>query len=141
MSELATADEDEAIATLSDYLDGILPADRVAYVKEKLANDPLWKQTHEELREVRNNLSGLQKARAPEKFNEDVTATIHKRSAGRFFAKRTLGDRVPLGVLLIVGVIVLVIVGAILWTSSTGSLKRDKHGTEPQGSGAIVPKP
>lgn len=141
MSELATAEEDEAIATLSDYLDGLLPPDRVAIVKEKIANDPLWKQTHDELREVRNNLSGLQKARAPEKFNEDVTATIHKRSAGRFFAKRTLGDRVPLGVLLIIGVIVLVIVGAILWTSSTGSLKRDKHGTEPQGSGAIVPKP
>ena len=141
MSELATAEEDEAIATLSDYLDGLLPPDRVAIVKDKIANDPLWKQTHDELREVRNNLSGLQKARAPEKFNEDVTATIHKRSAGRFFAKRTLGDRVPLGVLLIIGVIVLVIVGAILWTSSTGSLKRDKHGTEPQGSGAIVPKP
>ena len=141
MSELATADEDEAIATLSDYLDGTLPADRIGYVKEKLANDPLWKQTHEELREVRNNLSGLQKARAPEKFNEDVTATIHKRSAGRFFAKRTLGDRVPLGVLLVIGVIVLVIVGAILWTSSTGSLKRDKRGAEPQGSGELVPKP
>lgn len=141
MSELATADEDEAIATLSDYLDGVLPPDRVAIVKEKIANDPLWKQTHDELREVRNNLSGLQRARAPEKFNEDVTATIHKRSAGRFFAKRTLGDRVPLGVLLIIGVLVLVIVGAILWTSSTGSLKRDKHGTEPQGSGELVPKP
>src|SRR5687767_9730512 len=103
------------IATLSDYLDGVLPPDRQSEVKQKLETDPEWKKTHDELREVRDNLSGLQKARAPQKFDEDVTSTIHKRSAGRFFAKRTFGDRVPLGVLLIIGVIMLVIIGALIW--------------------------
>ena len=139
-AETANSD-DEIIATLSDYLDGLLPADRQKEVEEKIVSDPAWKRAHQEMREVRDNLSGLMKARAPAKFDEDVTSTIHKRSAGRFFAKRTLGDRVPLGVLLIVGVIAILIIGVILWTSSTGSLKRDKKPTEPQGSGAVVDKP
>ena len=144
MSE-TTADElspdDEIIATLSDYLDGVLPAERQREVEQKLKEDPVWKSTHAELRETRDALSGLMKARAPQQFDEDVTSTIHKRSAGRFFAKRTFGDRIPLGVVLIIGVIVLVIIGGILWSSSSGSLKTDKHGSEPQGSGALVPKP
>lgn len=144
MSETTAEDlsaDDEIIATLSDYLDGVLPPDRTRDVEQKIQNDPAWKRTHEELRETRDALSGLQKARAPVKFDEDVTSTIHKRSAGRFFAKRTFGDRIPLGVLLIVGVIAIVIIGAILWSSPTGSLKRDKHGAEPAGSGELVPKP
>jgi anti-sigma factor RsiW len=144
MSE-TTAEElspdDEIIATLSDYLDGALPKDKHLEVELQLRDDPAWKRTHAELRETRDALSGLMKARAPVKFDEDVTETIHKRSAGRFFAKRTFGDRIPLGVALIIGVIALVIIGAILWSSPTGSLVRDKPSAEPQGSGALVPKP
>jgi anti-sigma factor RsiW len=144
MSESTAADlppDDEIIATLSDYLDGVLPADRQREVEQKLKSDPDWKRTHDELRETRDAMSGLLKARAPVKFDEDVTSTIHKRSAGRFFAKRTFGDRIPLGVLLIIGVIAIVIIGAILWSSPTGSLKTDKPGAQPQGSGELVPKP
>ena len=142
MSEPATTtDDDEIIATLSDYLDGVLPAERTAEVEQKLASDPDWKRVHDELRETRDALSGLQKARAPVKFDEDVTSTIHKRSAGRFFAKRTFGDRIPLGMVLIVGLLVLITIGAILWTSPTGSLKPEAPHPEPQGSGEVVPKP
>jgi len=144
MSESTAEDllpDDEVIATLSDYLDGVLPPDRKQDVEQKIKDNPEWKRTHDELRETRDAMSGLLKARAPVKFDEDVTSTIHKRSAGRFFAKRTFGDRIPLGVLLIIGVIAIVIIGAILWSSPTGSLKRDKPGTEPQGSGELVPKP
>jgi len=133
--------DDEIIATLSDYLDGVLPGDRVREVEGKLASDPLWKQTHDELRETRDALSGLQRARAPESFAQDVTATIHKRSAGRFFAKRTFGDRIPLGVLLIIGVIALAIIGAILWSSPTGSLKRAPDKDAPAPRETVVPTP
>jgi anti-sigma factor RsiW len=143
MSESAEqlSPEDEMIATLSDYLDGALPADRRKDVEAKLASDAEWKRTHDEMRETRDNLSGLLKARAPEKFDREVTETIHKRSAGRFFAKRTFGDRIPLGVLLVIGLVILIAIGAMMWSSSSGSVKRDKGPTEPVGSGAVVDKP
>lgn len=138
--QLAT--EDEIIATLSDYLDGVLPAERKQEVEDKLARDDEWKRVHGELVETRNALSGLQKARAPAHFAEDVTATIHKRSAGRFFARRTLGDRVPFGVLLIVALLALAVVGYILWSSPTGSLKGEREPTTPPaGSQRVVPTP
>lgn len=136
-----TAAEDEAIATLSDYLDGALPPDRVKDVEAKLATDALWQRTHAELRETRDALSGLHKARAPETFEQDVTATIHKRSAGRFFGKRTFGDRVPFGALLVVAMLALGVIAYILWSSPTGSLKVDRKQVEERGSGLTLPKP
>ncbi|MGE0551311.1 MAG: anti-sigma factor [Kofleriaceae bacterium] len=119
-------DDDEIIATLSDYLDGALPVERKNEVETKLASDDAWKQAHAELVETRNALSGLQKARAPASFAQEVTQTIHKRSAGRFFARRTLGDRVPFGVLLIVALLGLGAIAYVMWSSSTGSLKVDR---------------
>ena len=97
--------EDELIETLSDYLDGTLPAGRRPGVEHKLASDDNWKRVHGELLETRNALSGMRKARAPDAFETKVTSTIHRRSAGRFFARRTFGDRVPFGALLIVAVL------------------------------------
>ena len=77
----------------------------------------------EEDQDMRKALSGMQKARAPETFAQDVTATIHKRSAGRFFARRTFGDRVPFTALLVVAVLGLIAIAYLLWASETGSLK------------------
>jgi anti-sigma factor RsiW len=134
--------DDEIIATLSDYLDGVLPPDRRPEVERKLASDAAWKRTHAELVETRDALSGLQKARAPQTFDQDVTATIHKRSAGRFFARRTLGDRVPFSALLVIALIFLIVIGYFLWASSTGSLKRDRNPEPPAaGSQSLVPRP
>src|SRR5437870_1231837 len=105
------SDEDipeEVIVKVTDYLDGTLTGAAKAEVEAKLAStdpaDKVWKTTHDEMREARDMISGIRlgKAKAPEQFVEHVTETIHKRSAGRFFARRTLGDRVPFGVLLIV---------------------------------------
>lgn len=134
--------DDEVIVALSDYLDGALPADRKAEVEGKIASDPTWKTAHAELVDTRNALSGLQKARAPESFAQDVTATIHKRSAGAFFARRTLGDRVPVGVLLILALVILAGVAYVMWSSPTGSLKVDRdRPAVPRGSGALIDHP
>jgi len=116
-------DDDEMIAKVSDYLDGLLSGAEKDAVATKLESDPAWKQTHEDMLETRKALSGLQKARAPGHFAQDVTATIHKRSAGRFFGRRTLGDRVPLMPLVIVAVLALCAIAYVMWSSQTGSLK------------------
>ncbi len=123
---------DDVIATLSDYLDGTLPADERAAVDNKLATDELWKRAHTELMGTRGALSTLKKARAPATFDQDVTATIHKRSAGRFFAQKTFGDRVPFGAVLVVALLALAAIGIVLWSSQTGSLHGNKDAHEHQ---------
>ena len=134
---------DEIIATVSDYLDGALPPDRRAEVAAQVASDPLWKRAHAEIAETRDALSGLLKARAPGSFDQEVTGAIHRRSAGRFFGRRTFGDRVPFGVLLVIALCVLIPIAYVMWSSSTGSLKRTpEHGPgSARGSASLVPKP
>jgi hypothetical protein len=120
---------DEVIIGVTDYLDGTLTGAAKADVEAKINSgkpeDRAWKQTHDEMREARDMISGIRerKEKAPETFVEDVTATIHKRSAGRFFARRTLGDRVPFGVLLVLAAIALGVVAYLMRSSPTGSLK------------------
>ena len=130
--------EDEIIAKVSDYLDGALKGPDKEAVAKKIADEPEWKHVHDEMVETRNAISGLQKAHAPPTFAEDVTSTIHKRSAGRFFAKRTFGDRVPFGVLLVIALVMLVAIAGVLWMSQTGSLKVQNEPAHEHGS-AVVP--
>jgi anti-sigma factor RsiW len=132
---------DEVIAQVSDFLDGALagkPRDEVA---RKVASDPLWQRAHRELEETRSYLSGLSKTHAPSGFAQDVEETIHQRSAGRFFAKRTLGDRVPFGAILIVALLVIAVIGFVLWSSPTGSLKRDHLPIDPPAAGSAIEHP
>jgi len=137
--------DEEIIVTLSDYLDNVLPPDRRADVENKIATDEAWKSTHAEMVESRDavkTLSGLQKARPEPTFTDDVTGTIEKRSAGRFFGRRTFGDRVPFLALLVVALIGLGIIAYVMWRSPTGSLKVDKERPpSQQGSASIVDKP
>ena len=133
---------DEAIlARVSDYLDGTLTGADREEVAAKIAEDASWKRAHTELTETRNYLSGMRKAHAPSSFTEQVAETIHKRSAGRFFGRRTLGDRVPFGALLAVALIGLAVLAYVLWSSSTGSLKvdRGREHAPAEGSSAIAP--
>jgi len=134
---------DEIIAAISDYLDGALPQERRAEVAARIAGEPDWKRAHDELASTRDALSGLQKARAPVSFDRGVTGAIHRRSAGRFFARRTFGDRVPFGVLLVIALIVLIPIAYVMWTSTTGSLKRDpEHDPSgARGSAPLLPRP
>jgi anti-sigma factor RsiW len=128
MSE-PTDDTDEMIAKVSDYLDGLLSGAEKDDVATKIANDPAWKETHAEMVETRKALSGLQKARAPGHFAQDVTETIHKRSQGRFFGRQ---DKVLLP-LTVIAVLALIVIAYVMWASQTGSLKTH-HEHEHQGS-------
>jgi len=133
--------DDAILAKVSDYLDGTLAPPERAEVADKIAGDDTWKRAHAELSETRSYLSGLRKAHAPSRFTDSVAQTIHQRSAGQFFARRTLGDRVPFGALVAVALAGLVVIAYVLWSSSTGSLKVD-HGRDrapPHGSAAVAP--
>ena len=116
-------EEDVILVEVSDYLDGTLQGPAKDAVEKKIADDAEYKRVHDEMVETRNALSGMQKARAPSTFAQDVTSTIHKRSAGRFFARRTFGDRVPFSALMVIAVLGLCVIAYFLWASETGSLK------------------
>ena len=136
------AEIDEAIlGAISDYLDGALTGPERAEIAGKIAADATWKRAHAELTETRQFLSGMQKAHAPARFAEDVAQTIHLRSAGRFFARRTLGDRVPFGALLVVALAGLLVIAYVLWSSSTGSLKVDHGRDRPAATGSAPVAP
>jgi hypothetical protein len=138
---LGDDDLDEAIlAKVSDFLDGALTGAERDEVAQKVAQDPVWRRVHGELTETRKYLSGLRKAHAPPRFTQDVAETIHQRSAGRFFARRTLGDRVPFSALLVLALLVLVVIGYVLWSSPTGSLRRGPD-PAPVPEGSAVDKP
>jgi anti-sigma factor RsiW len=132
--------DDAIIVAISDYLDGSLAGPERAEVERKIAEDATWKRAHGELRETRNFLSGMRKAHAPATFTEHVAETIHQRSAGRFFARRTLGDRVPFGAVLAVALAGLIVIAYVLWSSSTGSLKVDRSRARPPDS-TVLPRP
>ncbi|HTR49311.1 MAG TPA: hypothetical protein VMJ10_01310 [Kofleriaceae bacterium] len=138
-----TTEEDEIVAKLSDYLDGALKGAERDDVAAKIEGDDVWKRAHAELVETRKALSGLRKAHAPPSFAQDVTSTIHTRSAGRFFGRRTFGDRVPFGALVAIAVLGLVVIAYFMWASQTGSLEGHRE-RAPRSSGSaesVVPKP
>jgi len=136
----ATDIPDEVIEKLSDYLDGALAPDAKADVDKKIAEDETWKRAHDEMVETRGFLSGMQKARAPVTFANDVTETIRKRSANSLFARKTFGDRVPFNALVVVAMIAILVIAWMMWSSATGSLKgnQPQTGSDP-GSATTAP--
>ena len=128
---------DELAAKLFDYEEGtVLSAADRAEVEAYLTARNL------PLRPSQRVLGNLPREHAPGEFTQTVTETIRQRSAGRFFAKRTLGDRVPFGALLIVAMIALAIIVGVLWSSNTGSLRvhHDAPATKMRG-GSLAPAP
>ena len=134
--------DDAMDAKVFDYYEGTLPA------AERPAVEAYLRARGEPLDAPPELTSGLQSLRrapvvAPETFERDVTATIEKRSGGRFFARPSFIDRVPLRLLLLL--VALLAAGYLLLarTSSTGGarLRQNPSPQAPQGSGAIVTPP
>jgi len=140
-----TTDPHEDIeAKLSDYHDGTLPEAEREQVKAHLAECEACRAAHAALEETLSALSemGRDRAEAPPDLSDRVTESIHRRSAGRFFARKTLGDRVPFGILLIVALVVLAVISGLLYSSRTGSLHYDRgHSPHPHPGGHVVPGP
>lgn len=127
--------EDAIIAALTDYHEGLGTAERRKEIEAKLASDPAWQAIDAEMREELPPLAKLRKVAAPEEMTAAVTETIHRRSGGRFFGKRTVGDRLPTGILLVIAMLLLGAMTAVWCRSTTGSL------TSPRGTEAPRPEP
>jgi anti-sigma factor RsiW len=132
---------DDIEAKLSDYYDGMLSGPERDAVKAHLEGCESCRAAYAQLEETMNALAGIKgkKEGAPPELTERVAETIHRRSAGRFFARKTLGDRVPFGALLAVAIAGLLVIGYVLWSSSTGSLKVDHRRGPAPGSAAVAP--
>lgn len=127
--------EDAIIAALTDYHEGMGTAEQRKQIEAKLASDPAWQAIDAEMREELPPLAKLRKVAAPEEMTAAVTETIHRRSGGRFFGKRAVGDRLPTGLLLVIAVLLLGAMTAVWCRSTTGSL------TSPRGTEAPRPEP
>lgn len=79
----------------SDYYERTLLPERAKEMEAHLATCPECRAEYDRFRETLGALSGLHKMSAPQNFEAEVARTIHRRSAGRFFRRPTLGDRVP----------------------------------------------
>jgi anti-sigma factor RsiW len=115
---------EEFEASFSDLFEGSLVDPARQQLLDHLATCEDCATAYREFEETMKALGNLKGAPiAPEQFTKGVEDTIHRRSAGRFFGKKTLGDRVPFGAILIVALVTLVAVAVVLWTSLTGSLR------------------
>ncbi|HTJ45831.1 MAG TPA: anti-sigma factor [Kofleriaceae bacterium] len=138
------APHEEIEAKLSDYYDGMLSGPERDEIAQHLDTCDGCRAAYAQLEETMKALAGMKgkKEDAPAGMTAAVTDTINRRSAGRFFGRKTLGDRVPFGVLLIVAIVVLGVTAAILYSSSTGNLRtRTPEAPHMNGHGGVVPTP
>jgi anti-sigma factor RsiW len=140
-----SSNHDQFEARLSELADGTLSdADRRA-VEEHLESCPSCRSDLAELRKTMDALSGLHRVAAPENFDHEVAETIRRRSRGRFFGKRTLGDRVPFEILALLALALGVALYFFLRESDTGSLRPfDREPDAPaihDDAPSVVPRP
>jgi anti-sigma factor RsiW len=135
---------EEIEAQLSDYHEGLLAEAPRRAVADHLAGCPACRGSYEELRLTVDALSGLKKMPAPAAFGPGVEATIHRRSAGRFFGRRAFGDRVPFELLAVLALLLGIGVYFVLRSSDTGSLRYRRGPDQPSiapGAREAVPHP
>jgi hypothetical protein len=130
----------------SDHYERTLAPARQREVDAHLGTCAQCRVSYEKFRETLGALSGLHKMAAPDDLGSNVTSTINRRSAGRFFGRKAFGDRVPFEAIAVVALVVAVVLYFLLKTSSTGTLheplEREKH-ERPADPGAqeVMPKP
>jgi anti-sigma factor RsiW len=141
----STDGHEELEALLADYVEGSLDAASVRRVEEHLEGCAECKASLAEVRETMSALSGLHRVPAPPNFDREVAETIRRRSGGRFFGRRALGDRVPFGVLALVALALGVALYFFLRGSDTGSLSPFRDDPAPpaihEDAPTVVPRP
>lgn len=136
---------DEFEARLSELADGTLAAEDRKAVEQHLEGCPTCRDDLAELRKTMDALSGLDRVAAPDNFDHEVAETIRRRSRGRFFGRRTLGDRVPFELLAVLALVLGLALYFFLRGSDTGSLRPfDREPDAPaihEDAPNVVPRP
>jgi anti-sigma factor RsiW len=143
-SEEARDRHEEVQELLGDYAEEELDADGRRRVEEHVGECEECEANLDELKEAIRALSGLHKMSAPQDFDDKVTSTIERRSAGRFFGRKAFGDRIPFELLAVVALLLALGAFALLRTSSTGTLDRKRSTPAPEiheDAREVVPKP
>jgi anti-sigma factor RsiW len=143
MTEPELTNDERLEAMLSDYVEGTLSLEERKEVEAHLAKHPELRDELEQMREDQKKLKSLNKTPAPEELGQKVEEIINRRSMGRFFSRRTLGDRVPFFWILLLALAVLIAIAFALWSSPTGSLRQEpKHVPHPSNEAReSIPKP
>ena len=103
-------DVHEAIeADFSEYYDGALPAARRTEIESHFETCERCRTEYARFREAIGAVSDLRRDAAPRDFDGRVADTINRRSAGRFFARRGFGDRVPFELIAAVALVALLV--------------------------------
>ena len=101
-------------ADFSDHYEGGLTPERRRAVDDHLASCERCRAEYARFREAVEAVSGLGRAAAPKDFSGRVADTIHRRSAGRFFGRRALGDRVPFELIAGIALVALLVAYLVL---------------------------
>jgi anti-sigma factor RsiW len=143
MTEPELSNDERLEAMLSDYVEGTLSLDERKEVEAHLEKHPELRTELDEMREAQKKLKSLNKTPAPEELGKKVEEIINRRSMGRFFSRRTLGDRIPFFWLLLLALAALLAIWFLLLSSPTGSLRPEpKHVPHPSDEAReSIPKP
>jgi anti-sigma factor RsiW len=135
---MSEPDEHEGIiADASDYLDDAVSPARKAEIDAHLAICTSCRAEVAKLREAVSALSGLKRVEAPA-LPDEVAQTIHRRSGGRFFGRRTFGDRVPFELVAIVG---LILAALAIWSIRSSSPPATPPPQAAPPPGSVLPRP
>jgi len=142
-SPMTEAEREALDVDMSAYPEGSMrPAERSAF-EGGLAADPFVRAEYDKFKEAVGALSGLHRQPAPDKLADAVATTIHRRSAGRFFGPRRLGDRVPFELIAVLGLVL----GAAVYFAMRFADDGASRGGAPADAGPrpspgeIVPRP
>ena len=146
---MTEAEREQMEAEFSDYHDGTLPPDRKQAFETRLAADAGFRAEWEKFKEALSALSGLHRMAAPQKFEEQVAETIHRRSGGRFFGRKAFGDRVPFELIAVLALVLGVATFLLMRSSLTGAVHEplERHAPGAGGKDAgirprdVMPQP
>jgi len=117
---MAIVDHAQATELFSSYWDEELGADETARLEEHLRSCVVCRREYQAFEQALSAAGALPREVAPPGFVAGVVKRVHKRSRGRFFARRGMLDRVPYELFSLVMLGLILAIYVILQLSQPG---------------------